>query len=81
MGVAVGGVWGVISPCMVLQIFHFTFELRELTGVFELEMRLIVAAIYTNFITSIVDDSGIEQVDGYVARPTSNMLMLKFEHV
>ncbi|KAI9877944.1 MAG: hypothetical protein M1830_002388 [Pleopsidium flavum] len=45
------------------------------------EMKLIVTAIYTNFRTSIVDETGIEQVDSYVAGPTRNMLMLRFEHV
>jgi len=28
------------------------------------EMKLVVAAIYTNFTTHIVDDVGMEQTDG-----------------
>ena len=28
------------------------------------EMKLIVAAVYSNFTTHIVDDTGIEQTDG-----------------
>lgn len=42
-------------------------------------MKFIVAAIYTNYTTSIVDDEGIEQEDGYTARPISQKLMLKFD--
>lgn len=44
-------------------------------------MKLLVAAIYTNFTTSIVDDEGIAQNDGYVGGPRSNKLVLKFERV
>ncbi|KAL9103110.1 MAG: hypothetical protein Q9163_001821 [Psora crenata] len=45
------------------------------------EMKLITLAIYSNFTTHIVDDSGIEQVDAYIAGPKSHRLMLRFEHV
>ena len=44
-------------------------------------MKLIIAAIYTNFSTHIVDDEGIEQVDAYTAGPRGNKLILRFEHV
>ena len=44
-------------------------------------MKLIVAAIYTNFTTHIVDDEGIEQVDAYTAGPRGNKLVLRFERV
>ena len=44
-----------------------------------LEMKLIIAAIYTNFSTHIVDDAGIEQEDAYTAGPRGNKLMLRFE--
>ncbi|OHF00242.1 cytochrome P450 [Colletotrichum orchidophilum] len=33
------------------------------------EMKLIAAAIWTNFTTHVVDDAGIEQDDTYTARP------------
>ncbi|KAI9781907.1 MAG: hypothetical protein M1835_004163, partial [Candelina submexicana] len=33
------------------------------------EMKLVVAAVYTNFSSDIVDDSGIEQDDGYTCGP------------
>ncbi len=45
------------------------------------EMKLIIAAIYTNWTTVIVDDEGIEEVDAYTTKPTSNRLILRFEHV
>ncbi|KAL1957417.1 hypothetical protein VTO42DRAFT_5985 [Malbranchea cinnamomea] len=45
------------------------------------EMKLVVAAIYSNFTTLIVNDEGIEAIDAYTVRPTSNKLVLRFEHV
>ena len=44
-------------------------------------MKLITAAMYTNFATHIVDDDGIEQIDAYTAGPKSNKLILRFERV
>ena len=45
------------------------------------EIKLLVAAIYSNWETKIVDDDGIEAIDAYTTRPTSNKLMLRFRHV
>ncbi|KAF4781047.1 cytochrome P450 [Colletotrichum scovillei] len=45
------------------------------------EMKLIAAAIWTNFTTHVVDDTGIEQDDTYTARPVGERLILRFEHV
>lgn len=45
------------------------------------EMKLITAAIYTNYTTHVVDDEGIEQVDQYTAHPRANQLILGFERV
>ncbi|KAL8937316.1 MAG: hypothetical protein Q9216_004488 [Gyalolechia sp. 2 TL-2023] len=42
------------------------------------ELKYVTAAIYSNFSTSIIDDTGIEQVDGYTAGPAGNQLKLKF---
>ena len=44
-------------------------------------MKLILAAIYSNFTTHIVDDDGIEQSDGYTARPTGDKLYVRLEKV
>jgi unspecific monooxygenase len=43
-----------------------------------LELKLIVAAIYTNFESVVIDDDGIEQVDGFSAGPKGNKLILQF---
>jgi hypothetical protein len=44
------------------------------------EMKRIIAAIYTNFTTYIVDDTGMaDAVDGYTAPPSSEQLYLRFE--
>ncbi|KAG9238000.1 cytochrome P450 [Amylocarpus encephaloides] len=43
------------------------------------QIKLVVAALYTNFRTYIVDDEGIEQEDGYTCGPRGNKLILRFE--
>lgn len=45
------------------------------------EMKLIVAAVYTNFATRVVDDGGVEQGDGYTVGPRGGRLVLGFERV
>lgn len=45
------------------------------------EMKMLTAAVYTNFTTHIVDDTGIEQGDGYTGRPASEQLWMRFEKV
>ncbi|KAH8693272.1 cytochrome P450 [Talaromyces proteolyticus] len=44
-----------------------------------LELKLAVAAIYYNYITEIIDDDGIEPIDGYSHGPTGNKLILQFK--
>ncbi len=41
-------------------------------------MKLVVASIWRNYSTSIVDDEGIEQKDGYTAAPRSRKLTIRF---
>ncbi|KAI1091096.1 cytochrome P450 [Rostrohypoxylon terebratum] len=43
------------------------------------DMKLIIAAIYSNYTTHIVDDEGIEPTDAYTGHPKSNSLYLRFE--
>ena len=43
------------------------------------EMKFVVAALYSNFMTTIVDDQGIEQSDAYTAPPKSDKLIIKLE--
>lgn len=45
------------------------------------EIKMVIAAVYTNFRTHVVDDEGIEQIDGYTTGPRSNQLILRFEKV
>jgi hypothetical protein len=44
-------------------------------------MKYIVAALYSNYTTSIVDDTGIEQSDSYTAPPKSDKLMIRLEKI
>ncbi|PTU23270.1 hypothetical protein P175DRAFT_0475367 [Aspergillus ochraceoroseus IBT 24754] len=45
------------------------------------EMKLAVAAVYSNFKTSIVDDEGIEAIDAYTVKPKGEKLILQFARV
>jgi hypothetical protein len=42
-------------------------------------MKYIVAALYSNHSTTIVDDTGIEQIDAYTAPPASHGLLVRLE--
>jgi hypothetical protein len=44
-------------------------------------MKLVVAAVYTNYTTYIVDDEGIEQIDHMIARPVAEKLLLGFKRL
>jgi unspecific monooxygenase len=44
-----------------------------------LELKLVVAAIYTNYTTTIVDDEDIEQLDSYSSGPKADKLILQFK--
>jgi hypothetical protein len=44
-------------------------------------MKLIVASIYTNYETYIIDDEGIEQLDSMVAYPVGEKLILGFNRI
>ncbi|KAI0183491.1 cytochrome P450 [Xylaria flabelliformis] len=45
------------------------------------EMKLTIAAIYSNFTSHIVDDRGIEQTDMYTGHPKSNALYLRYDRI
>lgn len=40
-------------------------------------MKIVVAAIYTNYTTSIVDDEGMEQDDAFLGHPVGEKLVLR----
>ena len=42
-------------------------------------MKYIVATLYSSYSTSIVDDTGTEQMDSYTAPPKSDKLIVKLE--
>lgn len=44
-------------------------------------LKLVIATIYTNYTTEIVDDEGIEQTDTFVAGPVGEKLILRFTRV
>jgi hypothetical protein len=44
-------------------------------------MKLIVASIYTNYTTYIIDDEGIEQRDTVLAAPAGEKLVLGFNRI
>ena len=44
-------------------------------------MKTMVAMIYSEFETSIIDDDGMEQIDGVVAGPVGDKLILRFREV
>ena len=46
-----------------------------------LDMKMVLAAIYSNFETTVVDDDGIEQTDMYTAPPAKHRLVLRFTPV
>lgn len=48
---------------------------------FALELKMVIAAIYSNFTTTIVDDDEIEQSDGYTVGPKGGRLLVRFERV
>jgi unspecific monooxygenase len=42
-------------------------------------LKFVVAAIYTNYTTKVIDSEDMEQLDGYVAGPKGEKLILQFE--
>lgn len=48
------------------------------------EMKLTIAAIYSNFTTHLTNtygEDGVEQADGYTTSPKGEKLMLKFQYI
>ena len=46
-----------------------------------LGMKSMIATIYADFETSVVDDSEMEQLDAVLAPPVADKLLLKFRDV
>jgi cytochrome P450 len=49
--------------------------------IFQSELKFVVAAIYSNYTTKIIDDEEIEQLDSYSSGPKGDKLILQFEKV
>jgi len=45
----------------------------------ELELKFVAAAIYTNYTTKIIDDMDMEHLGGYFSGPKGQKLILQFE--
>ncbi|KAF2449572.1 cytochrome P450 monooxygenase-like protein [Karstenula rhodostoma CBS 690.94] len=45
------------------------------------QMKYIVAALYSNYTTAIVDDTGIEQSDAYTAPPKNSELLIRLQRL
>ena len=43
-------------------------------------MKLVLATIYSNYTTQLVDATGIEMKDSYTSGPVGNQLTIRFEH-
>lgn len=43
--------------------------------------KLVVAMVYTNFQTNVIDDEGIEQLDDIMGWPKGDHLVLGFSEV
>jgi hypothetical protein len=44
-------------------------------------MKLVVAAVITNFETHVVDDQGMEQMDHLLARPVAEKVLMGFKRL
>ena len=74
----VGSNLALQGKCKLTGIFFLT---KQVADRLSLETKLVAAAIYTNFRTSIVNDEGIEAIDAYTVHPSSEKLILKFDSV
>lgn len=69
IGFSDGSLFYVSKPCA---------DIRLLTRV-HLVLKILIAAVYTNFTTTIIDDEGIEQRDFHLAGPVGDKLILQFD--
>ena len=72
--------------CVLAVIWHCTVSVTAAATAVPLAnsasvLKYVVAAIYANFRTHIVDDEGIEQEDGFISGPRGNQLTVAFEGV
>jgi hypothetical protein len=46
-----------------------------------LVLKVLVATIYTEYKTTVIDDEGIEQADSYLSFPVGERLILGFDRI
>ena len=78
-----GSNFAVQGVCSFLVLWLFDGMVVCLVGFLEanddgVEMKLVVAAVYTTFRTEIVDGGGMEQADTFVAGPVGGKCVLRF---
>ena len=44
-------------------------------------LKAFVAAIYSRFETSVIDDVGMKQIDGHMGRPSGDRLLVRFHEI
>ena len=81
-------VLGITSQSMVSRKLPAPFSLGPHTYPLENaqltclpELKFVVAAVYTNYTTKIIDDEDIEPLDSYSLGPKGDKLILHFEKV
>jgi cytochrome P450 len=72
---AVIGTWKKVDSSLVHSSLQWKVHL-----ICQPELKLVVAAIYTNYTTKIIDEEDIEQLDSYSAGPKGDKLVLQFEN-
>jgi cytochrome P450 len=70
-----------VGSNLALQGKYRTDFSYDLLLTYIIEMKLVVAAIYTNFRTIIVNDDDIEAIDAYTVKPQGDKLILKFQSI
>ena len=64
----------------MLYIAEASFSSLRYIALTNLGLKVSAATIYSEFETHVVDDSGMEQIDGIVAGPVGDKLLLKFRY-
>lgn len=70
-GCALGAIW-------LYRVSHVANAKKKDADI-HAEMKLVAAAIYSNYACVIIDDDGIEETDAYTVRPRGEKLVLKFK--
>ena len=75
-----GNHFALQGVCFLFLFFSFQSTMGGGADEFA-EMKLVVAAVYSNYMTQIVDGEGMEQADTFVSGPVGGKCVLSFKHV